>query len=109
MININSSLTFQELTVVSTTNCTFNGSVYKCGNLCLVNCTIIVTDIRQGFSITFSDIISSIANEFLATNYSDWSYTAQVQLGIAVSGNSLYRDDSSTYYFYRIHNVFIIR
>ena len=106
---VNSSLTFQELTVVSTTNCTFNGSVYKCGNLCLVNCTIIVNDIRQGFSITFSDTISSINNEFLATNYSDWSYTAQVQLGIGVSGNSLSRNDSSTYYFYRIHNVFIIR
>ena len=107
--SVNSSLTFQELTVVSTTNCTFNGSVYKCGNLCLVNCTIIVNDIRQGFSITFSDTISSINNEFLATNYSDWSYTAQVQLGIGVSGNSLSRNDSSTYYFYRIHNVFIIR
>ena len=107
--SVNSSLTFQELTVVSTTNCTFNGSVYKCGNLCLVNCTIIVNDIRQGFSITFSDTISSITNEFLATNYSDWSYTAQVQLAIGVSGNSLSRNDSSTYYFYRIHNVFIIR
>ena len=107
--SLNSSLTFQELTVVSTTNCTFNGSVYKCGNLCLVNCTIIVNDIRQGFSITFSDTISSINNEFLATNYSDWSYTTQVQLVIGVSGNSLSRNDSSTYYFYRIHNVFIIR
>ena len=97
------------MSVVSTTNCTFNGSAYKCGNLCLVNGIIIVTDIGQGFSITFSDTISSINNEFLATNYSDWTYTTQVQLGISVSGNSLYRNDSSTYYFYRIHNVFIIR
>ena len=106
---LNSSLTFQELTVVSTTNCTFNGFAYKCGNLCLVNCTIIVNDIRQGFSITFSDTISSINNEFLATNYSGWSYTTQVQLVIGADENRFLRTEPSIYKYYRIHNVFIIR
>ena len=108
LTRLNSSLTFQELTVVSTTNCTFNGFAYKCGNLCLVNGLITVIDIGQGFSITFSDTISLINDVFLTTNYSGWSYTTQVQLEMGVYVNRLYRSEHSTYNYYRIHKLFII-
>lgn len=106
--SVNSSLTFQELTVVSTENCTFDGYAYKCGNLCFVNGLISVTDIGKGLSITFNDTISLINDVFLTTNYSGWSYTTQVQLEMGVYVNRLYRSEHSTYNYYRIHNVFII-
>ena len=41
---LNSSLERKKITVSNTTNCTFAGEAYKCGNLCIIHGVIYITN-----------------------------------------------------------------